>query len=51
MIVISSCFHIVYTSTVRFFEGELPDNPIIPDHDERQTSPKVSPVTPPYIPW
>ena len=42
---------IVYASTVRFSEGQLPHNTIIPDHDERQASPKMSTVAPPYIPW
>ena len=51
MTIILSCVHIVYTSTVRFSEGEFPHNTIIPNHDERPTSPKVSTVAPPYGPW
>jgi hypothetical protein len=41
---------IVYTSTVRFSEGQLPHNTVIPDHNERQTSPKVSTIALPHIP-
>jgi hypothetical protein len=41
---------ITYTSAARFFEGHLPHNTIIPDHDKRQTSPKMSTISPPQIP-
>jgi hypothetical protein len=41
---------IVCASTFRFSEGQLPHNTVIPDHDERQTSPKMSAVAPPNIP-
>jgi hypothetical protein len=42
---------IVCISAVRFFKGHFPHNTVTPDHDERQTSPKMSPITPAYIPW
>ena len=42
---------IVYsTSTVRFSESQLPHNTVIPNHNEGQTSPKVSTVALPHIP-
>ena len=39
------------TSAVRFFEGYLPHNTIISDHDQRGTNPKMSTIAPPNIPW
>ena len=39
--------YIMYTSAVRFFEGQLPYDTIIPDHDEGQTSPKMTTAAPP----
>ena len=38
---------VVYTSAVRFFEGQLPYDTIIPDHDEGQTGPKMTTAAPP----
>jgi hypothetical protein len=46
-----SYIYILYTSTPRFPEGQFPHNTVIPDHDERQTSPKMATTAPPHIPW
>jgi hypothetical protein len=40
-----------YTSAVRFPERYLPHDTIIPDHDKPQTSPKMTTISPPQIPW
>ena len=51
MTVMLSYISIARTSTIRFFERQLPHDTIIPDRDKRQTGPKMSTIAPPYIPW
>ena len=42
--------YVLYPLIARLSEGQLPHNTVIPDHDERQTGPKMSTVAPPNIP-
>ena len=41
---------ITYPSAIWLFEGQFPHDTITPDHNERQTGPKMSTVAPPHIP-
>jgi len=46
----NAILHITYTSAVRFSEGHLPHNLVIPNYDKRQTGPKMTTISPPQIP-